>query len=250
MHHRFSRLTILRVRGISPPEQGLPTGYSQYVQKRALSSHGALLICRIQLCRYHGRSCLMVIAERRTNHGHWRLEACIELSAQFAPVHGSQRGFRGRRVHQRGILWSVPVRHSVGRKIERRFLLAGIKVDSSWTYKASFFYRFPTASSFSGTVTVGLRSSSGATLGSATATVRGSQTTWAQVNLSFRPTSSASDLANTFFVSVDGGAAAGQTINFAMFSLFPPTYKNRPNGMRVDIAEVSSRTRDDPASLR
>ena len=118
--------------------------------------------------------------------------------------------------------------------------LSGIKVDSSWTYKASFYYRFPTASSFSGAVTVGLRSNSGTTLGSATATLSGSQTSWTQVQLSFNPTASASDLANSFFVSVDGGAASGQTINFAMFSLFPPTYKNRENGMRVDIAEVGA----------
>ncbi|KAI0711223.1 glycoside hydrolase [Earliella scabrosa] len=114
----------------------------------------------------------------------------------------------------------------------------GIKVDSAWTYKASFFYRFPAFSSFSGTVTVGLRSSSGTVFGSATTTLRGSNTKWTQVNLSFKPTRTAPNLSNVFFVSIDGAAAAGQTINFAMFSLFPPTFKNRPNGMRVDIAET------------
>lgn len=114
----------------------------------------------------------------------------------------------------------------------------GIDVDSSWTYQASFYYRFPTSSSFSGTLTVGLRSSSGAVLGSAATTVKGTKTAWTQVKLSFQPTASASDLDNDFFVSIDGTVAAGQTIHFAMFSLFPPTYHNRPNGMRVDIAEV------------
>lgn len=38
---------------------------------------------------------------------------------------------------------------------------------------------------------------------------------------------------------VDGVAAAGQTINFAMISLFPPTYRSRANGMRLDLANVS-----------
>lgn len=41
-------------------------------------------------------------------------------------------------------------------------------------------------------------------------------------------------------MTLDGAQAADQTINFAMLSLFPPTYKNRPNGMRIDIAEVCS----------
>ncbi|TFK90312.1 glycoside hydrolase family 51 protein [Polyporus arcularius HHB13444] len=115
----------------------------------------------------------------------------------------------------------------------------GIKVDSAWTYKASFYYRFPASSSFSGTLTVGLRANNGgATLASATTTIHGTATTWTQVNLSFKPKSSASNLANSFFVSIDGAAAAGHTINFAMFSLFPPTFKDRPNGMRIDIAEA------------
>ena len=38
---------------------------------------------------------------------------------------------------------------------------------------------------------------------------------------------------------LDGAEAAGETIHFAMISLFPPTYKGRENGMRIDIAEVS-----------
>ncbi|KAH9941309.1 glycoside hydrolase family 51 protein [Epithele typhae] len=114
----------------------------------------------------------------------------------------------------------------------------GIKVDSSWTYTASFFFRFPTASSFTGAATVGLRSSTGSTLASATTTISGSQTTWKEVTVTLKPSASASDLQNTFFVSLDGAAASGQTVNFAMFSLFPPTFKGRKNGMRMDIAQA------------
>lgn len=114
----------------------------------------------------------------------------------------------------------------------------GIKVDSAWTYKASFHFRFPTRSSFRGNLVVGLRSSSGEILASATVPVSGASTSWRQVNVSLRPSSSASSLSNQFFVAVDGNAARGQTINFAMFSLFPPTFKNRPNGMRIDVATV------------
>ena len=114
----------------------------------------------------------------------------------------------------------------------------GIKVDSSWTYKASFYYRFPASSSFSGTLTAGLRTNGGTVLAQATTQIRGTATSWTKVNLDLRPTTSAPNNDNSFFISVDGAEAAGQTINFAMLSLFPPTFKDRPNGMRIDIAEV------------
>ncbi|TBU48917.1 glycoside hydrolase [Dichomitus squalens] len=113
----------------------------------------------------------------------------------------------------------------------------GIKVDSSWTYKASFYYRFPASSSFSGPLTVGLRTNAGTVLAQATAQIRGT-TSWQQITLDLKPTSSAPDINNSFFISVDGPKAAGQTIHFAMLSLFPPTFKNRPNGLRIDIAET------------
>ncbi|TFK48849.1 glycoside hydrolase family 51 protein [Heliocybe sulcata] len=114
----------------------------------------------------------------------------------------------------------------------------GIKVDSAWTYNASFYYRFPSSSSYSGTATVALASSTGDTFATASVTLSGSQTTWKQVYVALKPTTSAPSTSNNFTVTLDGAGAAGQTINFAMFSLFPPTYKNRANGMRIDVAET------------
>ncbi|KAJ3478864.1 hypothetical protein NLI96_g9462 [Meripilus lineatus] len=114
----------------------------------------------------------------------------------------------------------------------------GIKVDSSWTYTASFYYRFPAASAFRGSATIGLQSSTGQILASANVALSGSQTSWSRVQVTFRPTASTSSTSNSFFVILDGAQGAGQTINFAMFSLFPPTFKNRPNGIRADIAEA------------
>ena len=101
----------------------------------------------------------------------------------------------------------------------------GIKVDSSWTYKASFYYRFPASSSFSGTLTAGLRTNGGTVLAQATTQIRGTATSWTKVNLDLRPTTSAPDNDNSFFISVDGAAAEGQTINFDMLSLFPPNFQ-------------------------
>ncbi|KAH9852567.1 glycoside hydrolase family 51 protein [Lenzites betulinus] len=114
----------------------------------------------------------------------------------------------------------------------------GIKVNSTWTYKASLFFRFPTSSSFSGALTVGLQTNGGQVLAQNSTQIRGTTTKWTQVNLDLHPTASAPDVSNSFFVTIDGAAGAGQTINFAMFSLFPPTFKNRANGIRVDLAET------------
>ena len=113
-------------------------------------------------------------------------------------------------------------------------------MDSSWTYNASLSFKFPTSSSFSGTLTVALKTTSGETLAQASTTIKGSQTTWKQVAFALKPTKTASNTNNVFTVTLDGVAASGQTVNFALLSLFPPTFKNRPNGMRIDIAEVST----------
>ncbi|EIW86286.1 glycoside hydrolase family 51 protein [Coniophora puteana RWD-64-598 SS2] len=113
----------------------------------------------------------------------------------------------------------------------------GINVNSSWTYNASFYYRFPEASDFSGDATVALQSASGEVYASAQIPISGSQTTWTQVYAQLTPSTSPSSTANNFTVTFNS-SAAGNTINFAMFSLFPPTFKNRANGMRIDVAEA------------
>ncbi|EIW76868.1 glycoside hydrolase family 51 protein [Coniophora puteana RWD-64-598 SS2] len=113
----------------------------------------------------------------------------------------------------------------------------GINVNSSWTYNASFYYRFPEVSDFSGDATVALQSASGEIYASAQIPVSGSQTTWTQVYAQLTPSTSPSSTANNFTVTFDS-SAAGNTINFAMFLLFPPTFKDRANGMRIDVAEV------------
>ena len=111
-------------------------------------------------------------------------------------------------------------------------------MDSSWTYAASFFFKFPTSSSQSVKFTVELRSASGKIFASKSTTVSGTTTSWKQIQLSLKPTASAPDVNNQFVVLVQPSGSAATTVNFAMFSLFPPTFKGRANGMRMDIAEV------------
>lgn len=116
----------------------------------------------------------------------------------------------------------------------------GLKVDTTLTYKASFFYRFPTASAFKGNAVVGFQTASGLSLGSVSTPLNGAQTAWLQVNVTFKPSQTTFNNNNYFSIVVDGAAAADQTINFAMISLFPPTYKSKVNGMRLDLANVSN----------
>lgn len=47
----------------------------------------------------------------------------------------------------------------------------------------------------------------------------------------------APNINNTFAVTFDAEQARGQTLYFSLFSLFPPTYKDRPNGLRKDLAD-------------
>lgn len=114
----------------------------------------------------------------------------------------------------------------------------GINVNSSWTYNASLYFRFPSDSALVGTLTVGLQTYAGEVLASNSTEIRGTQTDWTYVFLTLHPASSAATVNNTFFVTLDSENATGEVVNFALLSLFPPTYKSRPNGMRIDIAEV------------
>ncbi|KAG8689789.1 hypothetical protein FRC08_010777, partial [Ceratobasidium sp. 394] len=115
----------------------------------------------------------------------------------------------------------------------------GIRVQSGWAYTGSLYVK---STSYTGSVTVSLVSlTSGQTF--ATQTLKSSTpTAWTKLSFGFTPTASASDTNNVLRVTVDGASAKGQKLNFGLLSLFPPTYKNRANGMRVDLAETLAAT--------
>ncbi|KAK0440615.1 glycoside hydrolase family 51 protein [Armillaria borealis] len=114
----------------------------------------------------------------------------------------------------------------------------GMKFTAGSTYNASFYYRFPESSDFIGELNVSLQTSEGDILASASVLVSGNQTSWKQVFVSLTSDITPDAIDNIFVVTTDGASASGLTINFAMFSLFPPTFNNRQNGMRIDIAET------------
>lgn len=116
-------------------------------------------------------------------------------------------------------------------------LQPGIKVQQDWTYTGSFHAKSAT---FTGSLTVSLKSSSGRVF--ASKTLSGISKSWKKFTFQFKPAESASNDNNLFSVTVDGASAAGKTIHFGMFSLFPPTFRGRPNGMRIDLAEALAAT--------
>lgn len=109
----------------------------------------------------------------------------------------------------------------------------GIRLDNNTTYKVSFFAKKDP--DFKGTLTVKLESNSG-TVYAASAPFNPT-TNWQKFTC---------DLTTSNILSVTGdnrfviyGSSIG-TLYFDMVSLMPPTYKNRPNGLRLDMAEMQA----------
>jgi alpha-N-arabinofuranosidase len=75
-------------------------------------------------------------------------------------------------------------------------------------------------------------------------------TAWTRHNYTLTPSVAAPNSNNTFSLTFDpAGLESGATsLDFNLISLFPPTYKDRPNGMRKDLMEALEATK--PSFLR
>ncbi|PMD60017.1 glycoside hydrolase family 51 protein [Hyaloscypha bicolor E] len=58
---------------------------------------------------------------------------------------------------------------------------------------------------------------------------------WVEHKFELEPNLAASNINNTFVIEFEPGSGA---VNFNLISLFPPTYKNRPNGNRPELMEA------------
>jgi alpha-N-arabinofuranosidase len=58
---------------------------------------------------------------------------------------------------------------------------------------------------------------------------------WTEHTFELEPCEAAPNSNNTFTIQF---VSAGESINFNLISLFPPTYKNRPNGNRPELMEA------------
>jgi len=106
----------------------------------------------------------------------------------------------------------------------------GIPVKPNTKYTASFFAKGD--ANFSGPVTVDIESSDGATV-FAQATIPGISTEWRQYTVTMTTGNVPASLTNRFVVSVQHAG----TVWLNLVSLFPPTYKNRANGNRIDLMQ-------------
>ncbi|KAF9061578.1 glycoside hydrolase [Rhodocollybia butyracea] len=115
----------------------------------------------------------------------------------------------------------------------------GIPVTAGWKYTGSFFYRTPTppATKISSSFTVGLRSTSGTVFTSTTVPFTTSSS-WQQATFTFTASSTQTSVTNLFALTVNAATIGELTMEFTLISLFPPTFNNRANGMRVDISEA------------
>ncbi|KAI9658774.1 MAG: hypothetical protein M1821_002334 [Bathelium mastoideum] len=102
-------------------------------------------------------------------------------------------------------------------------------------YQGSFYVH----GTYNGTVTVSLVSYlSNDTFGTVKVPVQSTANDWTQFNYTLTPSTAAPNPNNTFILTFDAGSAADGSLDFNLISLFPPTYKNRANGNRVDLMEA------------
>jgi alpha-N-arabinofuranosidase len=114
----------------------------------------------------------------------------------------------------------------------------GINVQAQ-NYTASFFYRPSTGASVGGgKLKVGLSDLTGQTIyGSSSIDVsNASVNTWSQFSLNISVSTAAPSTKNSFFIEFPIGSTGD--FEFNLISCFPPTFKNRMNGARLDIAQA------------
>ncbi|MEN3356104.1 MAG: hypothetical protein V7637_86 [Mycobacteriales bacterium] len=118
----------------------------------------------------------------------------------------------------------------------------GVKVAASTTYKGSLW---ASGAGFTGRARVSLEKPDGTVLASTVVGTLGAG--WAQYPYTIRtPAGLATTTDNRIVVALEPTCAAarcavaGSDVWLSTVSLFPPTYKNRPNGLRPDLAGMTA----------
>jgi alpha-N-arabinofuranosidase len=123
---------------------------------------------------------------------------------------------------------SVPAKGRVGVANEGYW---GIPVKPDTTYRASFWASADNG--FDGPVTLSIETSDGATTWASADSPR-IVNGWKKYTVTLKTAKATPSTTNRFVVS----AHSKGTVWLSLVSLFPPTYKNRPNGNRADIMEL------------
>ncbi|KAJ5223143.1 uncharacterized protein N7469_009383 [Penicillium citrinum] len=101
-------------------------------------------------------------------------------------------------------------------------------------YSGSFYVK----GDYSGSFTASLSSVNGKTLASTKVKSKSVAGEWVQHEFTLAPKTKASSTNNTFSLSFDGSKAKDGYLDFNLISLFPPTWNDRPNGMRRDLMQA------------
>ncbi|MBW8781504.1 MAG: alpha-N-arabinofuranosidase [Verrucomicrobia bacterium] len=107
----------------------------------------------------------------------------------------------------------------------------GIPAFSKTRYNASFYAK--AAPGFSGKIVVSIQSEDGKTI-YAKSEVKGVGQTWTQYHVSLKTGKLAAPVKARYVLAVDRPG----TVWFSLVSLFPPTWKDRPNGLRKDLMQM------------
>ncbi|KAI1341195.1 alpha-L-arabinofuranosidase [Xylariaceae sp. FL0016] len=92
---------------------------------------------------------------------------------------------------------------------------------------------------YSGRFTASLRSYiTGETFGSVEVESQCQGDEWTEHTFELIPSEAAPNSNNTFAISFDVAGLESDSLDFNLISLFPPTYKGRKNGMRIDLVEA------------
>ncbi|KAJ5706720.1 hypothetical protein N7488_006521 [Penicillium malachiteum] len=103
-------------------------------------------------------------------------------------------------------------------------------------YTGTFYVK----GSYSGSFKASLQSSSGKVFASAEITSKSVSSKWVQHEFTLTPKTTASTVDNVFSLTFDASKASGGSLDFNFISLFPPTWNDRPNGMRKDLMQALS----------
>ena len=102
-------------------------------------------------------------------------------------------------------------------------------------YTGSFYVRGAYNGSFTASLTSALTNE---TFGSVSIPSKSKRDEWTQHKFTLVPERDAPNSNNSFAITFSNIGATRESLDFNLISLFPPTYKGRENGLRIDIAEA------------
>lgn len=158
-------------------------------------------------------------------------------TAHYFPVNGAKLSLQNGTVPLSKAL-PVSMRVTAGNSTRK----TGFKNEGYWgidvrqqKYTGSFWVK----GAYNGSFTVSLESNlTSDVFGSVKVHSKAVAHTWTEHTFELVPEKDAPNSNNTFSVTFDPKGTATGALDFNLISLFPPTFKNRKNGLRVDLAQA------------